>query len=130
MIWRWIQGVPCQSSLGAQLKDWFQSSQRDNFSSETIHLRDIQGNSIPVVGIGLFRVTFKSFKGPLRLAEGPCPSLLGQDWFAALHLEVMGIDSVSYLNVESLEKDFADVFNSTLGQYTGSAWTCRSLRSG
>lgn len=83
-----------------------------------IHLRDYQGNSILVMGIGRFHVAFKNFTGPLRsvLVEGPRLSLLGLDWFAALGLV---INSIFNPNVESLEKDFANVFNGTLGQYAG-----------
>lgn len=114
-----IEGAPCNMEVDSGsamsivsrstiLKHWLQSS-------HPVHLRDSQGNSIPVVGIGRFQVAFKNFKGPLRLVvvEGPRTSLLGLDWFA------LGINSISNPDAESLEKDFADMFNGTLGQYAG-----------
>ncbi|CAI5771466.1 Hypothetical predicted protein [Podarcis lilfordi] len=35
--------------------------------SHCVHLRDYQGNGIPVVGVGQFRIAFKDFSGLLRL---------------------------------------------------------------
>uniref|UniRef100_A0A670HPH4 Gypsy retrotransposon integrase-like protein 1 n=1 Tax=Podarcis muralis TaxID=64176 RepID=A0A670HPH4_PODMU len=89
--------------------------------SHRVHLRDYQGNDIPVVGVGWFRIAFKDFSGLLRLVvvEGQRPSLLGLDWFDALSLEVTGINCISNAETEGLVKDFAEVFDGTLGQYTG-----------
>lgn len=89
--------------------------------SHRVHLRDYQGNDIPVVGVGRFRIAFKDFSGLLRLVvvEGQRPSLLGLDWFDALGLEVTGINCISNAETEGLVKDFAEVFDGTLGQYTG-----------
>lgn len=71
-----------------------------------IHLKDYQGNGIPVVGIGQFQIAFKYFPGPLRLVivEGPGPSLLGLDWFPTVGLEVTGINSISDLDIETLNQ--------------------------
>uniref|UniRef100_UPI0010A02BFD uncharacterized protein K02A2.6-like n=1 Tax=Podarcis muralis TaxID=64176 RepID=UPI0010A02BFD len=55
----------------------------------------------------------------LVVVEGQQPSLLGLDWFDALGLEVTGINCISNAETEGLVKDFAEVFEGTLGQYTG-----------
>uniref|UniRef100_UPI00109F9090 uncharacterized protein K02A2.6-like n=1 Tax=Podarcis muralis TaxID=64176 RepID=UPI00109F9090 len=55
----------------------------------------------------------------LVVVEGQRPSLLGLDWFDALGLEVTGINCISNAETEGLVKDFAEVFDGTLGQYTG-----------
>lgn len=74
-----------------------------------------------MVGIGQFRVSFKDFAGPLQLVivDGPHPSLLGLDWFASLGLGITSIHSVANSEVEGLIAEFLDVFNSLLGQSTG-----------
>nr|XP_034959630.1 uncharacterized protein K02A2.6-like [Zootoca vivipara] len=86
-----------------------------------VHLRDYQGNDIPIVGVGRFWVVFKEFLGLLQLVvvEGPRPTLLGLEWFDALGMEVTGINSISNAETEALINDFAEVFDGTLGQYTG-----------
>lgn len=86
-----------------------------------IHIRDYQGNSIPVFGIAWFQVAFKYFRGPLRLivVEETHPSLLELGWFASLGLDVMGIHSISDPDVESLISEFRNIFDGTLGQYAG-----------
>lgn len=47
-----------------------------------VHIKDYQGNTIPIMDIGQFQVSFKDFSGSLKqvLVEGPHPSLLGLDW--------------------------------------------------
>lgn len=46
--------------------------------------------------------------------------MLGLDWFEALGLTVTGIHSTSTDDFETLTTEFAEVFDDTLGKYTGS----------
>ncbi|XP_013909250.1 PREDICTED: protein NYNRIN [Thamnophis sirtalis] len=88
-------------------------------SPSTCHLRDYQGNPIPVVGCGTFLVQYGRFKAPLPLiiVRNPLASLLGLDWFG------LSIGSVNFLclasDLDSLLAEFADVFDNALGCYKG-----------
>lgn len=53
--------------------------------------------------------------------DGSRPSLLGLDWFASLGLSVIGIHRVADSEVEGLLAEFPDVFDGSLGQYTGAS---------
>ncbi|XP_058044030.1 uncharacterized protein K02A2.6-like [Ahaetulla prasina] len=86
-----------------------------------ISLRDYQGRQIPTVGCGVFRVAHGSFLGklPLIVVRDNLPSLLGLDWFAALHLEVSGVHANVLDTPDNLFSEFGDVFDGSLGKYTG-----------
>uniref|UniRef100_UPI00109F456C uncharacterized protein K02A2.6-like n=1 Tax=Podarcis muralis TaxID=64176 RepID=UPI00109F456C len=126
-----IEGAPCDMEIDtgsalsivswSTIKRLVPRVSKRQLDSHRVHLRDYQGNDIPVVGVGRFRIAFKDFSGLLRLVvvEGQRPSLLGLDWFDALGLEVTGINCISNAETEGLVKDFAEVFDGTLGQYTG-----------
>ncbi|CAI5795660.1 Hypothetical predicted protein [Podarcis lilfordi] len=92
--------------------------------------RQLDSHRVHVVGVGWFRITIKDFSSLLRLVvvEGQRPSLLGLDWSDALSLEVTGINCISNAEPEGLVKDFAEVLDGTLGQYTGvpkaELWLC------
>ncbi|XP_058032586.1 uncharacterized protein K02A2.6-like [Ahaetulla prasina] len=86
-----------------------------------IILRDYQGNQIPTAGCTTLHVSFGSFEGklPLVVVRDDLPSLLGLDWFAALHLDVSGVHTTSLDTPNQLFSEFADVFDGQLGKYTG-----------
>lgn len=88
---------------------------------QRVQLKDYQGNHIPVIGSGYFQVKFKECVGPhqLTVVDGALPSLLGLDWFNSLGLGVIGIHTIQDNSIEELIKKFADVFNGSLGKYTG-----------
>ncbi|CAI5793272.1 Hypothetical predicted protein [Podarcis lilfordi] len=92
-----IEGAPCdmETDTGSALSivSWSTIKRlvprvsKRQLDSHRVHLRDYQGNDIPVVGVGRFRIAFKDFSGLLRLVvvEGQRPSLLGLDWFDGSH---------------------------------------------
>ncbi|KAL1420804.1 hypothetical protein MTO96_023797 [Rhipicephalus appendiculatus] len=88
-----------------------------------IIMRDYQANRIAVRGIGTVRVQFKDFDGQLCLVivKGKRPSLLGLDWFPALGIDITGVQHIHQLpsSLDSIFKDFAPVFDETLGCYKG-----------
>ncbi|XP_058038083.1 uncharacterized protein K02A2.6-like [Ahaetulla prasina] len=86
-----------------------------------INLRDYQGNPIPIAGCTSLNVSFGTFAGrlPLIVVRDNLPSLLGLDWFAALHLDVSGIHTTDLDTPAQLFSEFADVFEGQLGKYTG-----------
>uniref|UniRef100_A0A670I1V5 CCHC-type domain-containing protein n=1 Tax=Podarcis muralis TaxID=64176 RepID=A0A670I1V5_PODMU len=114
-----IEGAPCDMEIDtgsalsivswSTIKRLVPRVSKRQLDSHRVHLRDYQGNDIPVVGVGRFRIAFKDFSGLLRLVvvEGQRPSLLGLDWFDALGLEVTGINCISNAETEGLVKDFA-----------------------
>lgn len=87
-----------------------------------IHLRDYQGNYIPIIGHGQFLVEKDGFTGhlPLIVVDSSLPSLLGLDWFSSLVLGITGIHSTSMEDIDALYTEFADIFNNSLGKYVGS----------
>lgn len=86
-----------------------------------LRLRGDQGNHVPIVGYGRFRVQYKKFCGRLKIivVGGSFPSLLGLEWFDALGLAVTGIHTTAPDSFSDLLKEFSDVFNSELGRYMG-----------
>lgn len=84
-------------------------------------LRDYQGNNIPIVGHGQFRIKYKEFSGhlPLVVIEGRLPSLLGLDWFNSLGLGISGVNVVQNTDIDILAQEFPSVFDGKLGMYTG-----------
>lgn len=90
-----------------------------NLQPLDIIMRDYQANRIAVRGIGTVRVQFKDFDGQLRLVivKGKRPSLLGLDWFPALGIDITGVQHIDQLpaSLDSIFKDFASVFDGTLG---------------
>lgn len=86
-----------------------------------LNLQDYQGNYIPILGCGRFRVNYKNFSGRLKLVvvKGSLPSLLGLDWFDTLGLAVTGIHATTSDHYLDLLQEFSDVFSSELRKYTG-----------
>lgn len=98
-----IEGVSCQMEAGTQpsksiiswatLKKMLLSLQKSQLRPGPVKLCDYQGNRIPIIGHGCFRVEKDSFTGrlPLIIVNGSLPSLLGLDWFSSLGLVISGI---------------------------------------
>lgn len=86
---------------------------------QKIILKDYQGNRIPVLGSGSFQIKFKEFTGQLQITimDNDLPSLLRLEWFEALDLGVTGIDTVQVNYIKDLMREFADIFDRTLGKY-------------
>lgn len=82
---------------------------------------DYQGKCIPVLGSGLFEISFKKFKGLLHLTivDKDLPSLLEVEWFDALGLGITNIHSLHQDSIEDIIQEFSDVFDGTLGKYKG-----------
>ncbi|CAI5796320.1 Hypothetical predicted protein [Podarcis lilfordi] len=107
-----IEGAPCDMEIDtgstlsivswSTIKRLVPRVSKRQLDSHRVHLRDYQGNDIPVVGVGQFRIALKDFLGLLRLVvvEGQRPSLLGLNWFDSLGLEVTGINSISNAETE------------------------------
>lgn len=66
-----------------------------------------------------YQIKFKNFVGPLKLTVvgGTLPSLLGLDWLVSLGMVLTGIYTVQDDSADELIKEFADVFNGSLGKY-------------
>ncbi|XP_026562549.1 uncharacterized protein K02A2.6-like [Pseudonaja textilis] len=95
---------------------------RNKLDDQKLILKDYQGNRIPVVGIGHFKVTFKNHTDvlPLTIVDRDRPSLLGLQWFAPLGIEVTGIHRTDTADWEvTLVRDFQEVFDNSLGKYRG-----------
>ncbi|CAI5769061.1 Hypothetical predicted protein, partial [Podarcis lilfordi] len=71
------EGAPCDMEIDtgsalsivswSTIKRLVPRVSKRQLNSHRVHLRDNQGNDIPVVGIGRFRIAFKDFSGLLRL---------------------------------------------------------------
>lgn len=98
---------------------------KKDLNPQRIHLRDNQGNRIPVIVIGTFQVNFKKFSAPLKITVvgGALPSRLSLDWFEALGMEVTEINAIHNDSVDELIREFEDVFNGSLGKYKGTPIT-------
>lgn len=98
---------------------------KKDLNPQRIHLRDNQGNRIPVIVIGTFQVNFKKISAPLKITVvgGALPSRLSLDWFEALGMEVTEINAIHNDSVDELIREFEDVFNGSLGKYKGTPIT-------
>ncbi|XP_026563420.1 uncharacterized protein K02A2.6-like, partial [Pseudonaja textilis] len=127
-----IEDRPCKMEVDSgsylsmvawrEIKRLVPSMKRHELESQTLVLKDYQGNRIPVVGTGHFKVTFKGRTEilPLTVVERDRPSLLGLQWFAPLGLEVTGTNHVAEADwEEQLVRDFQEVFDGNLGKYRG-----------
>lgn len=100
-----IEGLPCgmemdtRSSLTivswATIRKAVLGIVKKDLNPQRIHLRDNQGNRIPVIVIGTFQVNFKKISAPLKITVvgGALPSRLSLDWFEALGMEVTEINA-------------------------------------
>lgn len=84
-------------------------------------LKDYQGSQIPTLGCSTFHVVYGTFSGrlPLIVVKHDRPSLIGLDWFSALHLSISGIHTTVPASLSSILMEFADVFDGQLGKYKG-----------
>ncbi|CAI5767557.1 Hypothetical predicted protein, partial [Podarcis lilfordi] len=72
-----IEGAPCDMEIDtgsalsivswSTIKRLVPRVSKRQLDSHHVHLRDYQGNDIPVVGVGRFRIAFKDFSGLLQL---------------------------------------------------------------
>ncbi|XP_026574068.1 uncharacterized protein K02A2.6-like, partial [Pseudonaja textilis] len=127
-----IEDRPCKMEVDSgsylsmvawrEIKRLVPSMKRHELENQTLILKDYQGNRIPVVGTGHFKVTFKGRTEilPLTVVERDRPSLLGLQWLAPLGLEVTGTNHVAEADwEEQLVREFQEVFNGNLGKYRG-----------
>ncbi|XP_026534935.1 uncharacterized protein K02A2.6-like, partial [Notechis scutatus] len=127
-----IEDRPCKMEVGSgsylsmvawrEIKRLVPTIHRHELESQKLILKDYQGNRIPVVGIGHFKITFKGRTEilPLTIVDKDHPSLLGLQWFAPLGIEVTGTNHITEADwEEQLAKDFQEVFDGSLGKYRG-----------
>lgn len=126
-----IEGVPCQMELDtgsltsivswSTMKRLLPKLSKHRLQSCSLTLWDYQGNIIPIIGSGKFRVQFKGFTRhlPLTVVEGALPSLLGLDWFESLGLKISGINCIQDSDLDYLTKKFPSMFDGQLGTYKG-----------
>lgn len=102
------------------LKQLVPSMAKRRLASCTFRLCDYQGNHIPVLGSGRFRIKYEGFSGRLKLivVDGTLPSLLGLGWFDT-GLAITGIHANTSDVFSDLFSEFSDVFSEGLGKYTG-----------
>ncbi|XP_026563421.1 uncharacterized protein K02A2.6-like, partial [Pseudonaja textilis] len=127
-----IEDQPCEMEVDSgsylsmvswrTIKHLVPTIRRNELDDQKLILKDYQGNRIPVVSIGHFKVAFKNHTDilPLTIVDRDRPSLLGLQWFAPLGIEVMGIHHTDEANWEAtLVKEFQEVFDNSLGKYRG-----------
>ena len=74
-----------------------------------------------MAGVGTFSVRFKQRHArlPLVVVEGRRTSLLELNWFQPLGITIEGINSLRETSLEDIYRDFPEVFDRSLGCYTG-----------
>lgn len=89
----------------------------------TFVLRDFQKNVIALKSTGTFWIHFKKYTQILELviAEGPCCSLLGVNWFVPLGIEITGRKQLfdTSMDFNKVCKEFPTFFDGSLGLYKG-----------
>ncbi|XP_054830333.1 uncharacterized protein K02A2.6-like [Eublepharis macularius] len=126
-----IEGTPCEmevdsgSALSIISKDLFDrvctGGRSKRLEPSDLILTDFQGRRVPVAGVGLVKVSYKQFQGPLHVVvvKGRLTSLLGLDWFEALGIHVTGVQQVSQSGIRAVCEEFPGVFDGSLGCYKG-----------
>lgn len=92
---------------------------------DDLELYTWSGEGLKLLGSLQARVRFKSkdYLLPLLVMKGSGCSLLGRDWFDALHIRVKGINQVQHQTappeVEEVLRRHPNVFKDDISGYTG-----------